>query len=242
MATDLGKFAVNTGRAGRVFAIVSVLSAMCLTVSIASATILLLGDHAALAPIVIEDSDPFPPPGILPAILYAIDIPSVILLAATCLCWLWWLVSCSHFARKAGARDMRFHPVMAVVWHFVPVMAYVMPMLVLAEVEVATRNPADWKNEPTSLLAANTWLVAKLAATLFGATAFLPNSAETVSDYVSALIWVRCARMLVLLGLLLANLFVRHVGRLQTDIVRSSSIVPCGDATPPATKLLTPYR
>lgn len=220
MTIDLGKFSARLSRICFVFRIFSVLAAACLVASMASATIMLLGDHALLAPIVPEASDPLPPPGILPVTHLILTFVDMALLALTAVSWLFWLTSSSQFARRAGANEMRFSPAMAAVWHFVPVMAYVMPMLVLVELEAATRSPTGWKDVRPSRLAATTWLVGKIAAIGFSATCLLPSNAETASQYVNGLVLTSVSSIGVLGALLLANLLAIQMRRFQDHIAR----------------------
>jgi hypothetical protein len=105
----------------------------------------------------------------------------------------------------------------------VPVIAYVMPMLVLVELEATTRNPADWKEVRPSRLAATTWLVAKISALAFLVTFNLPDSAETADQYVRGLVLTSLSAMLILGGLLLANLFMRHMTNLQDGLVAAAA-------------------
>jgi hypothetical protein len=107
----MAKFSVYIRRLGLVFRVVSALAATCLAVMLVCSIAMLLGDHSVLAPIVPEDSEPFPPPGILPILHLGLVFASLLLLALTAVAWLFWLTTSSQFARKAGARDMRFSPI-----------------------------------------------------------------------------------------------------------------------------------
>jgi hypothetical protein len=214
------KFSVHIGRIRVVFRVVSALAAVFLVLSLICSISMLLSDHSLLAPIVPEDSEPFPPPGILPILHLGSILASLALLALSTAVWLFWLTTSSKFVRKAGAREMRFSPVTSAVYHFVPVIAYVMPMLVLVELEAATRNPNDWKEVSPSRLAGTTWLVAKLSAIAFLSTFNLPDLAETADQYIRGVALISMSSVLVLGGLLLANLFMRHMTKLQERLFR----------------------
>jgi hypothetical protein len=222
MNDDLVRRSVHAGRYQIIFAVFSALAAICVATSLGCSIVMLLGDHSTLTPIIIEESEPLPPDGALPALHQGALVVALILLIPTVIVWLGWLFSASRFAGKAGAEDMRYSPLMALVWHFIPVMSYIMPMLVLVELEAATRQPSDWKDLRPSRLAANTWLVSKLGMIGFVAGFGLFDKMESQGQYLGHLAVTATASLFVLTGLLLANLLIGHIYRMQVMRAQAS--------------------
>jgi hypothetical protein len=135
--------------------------------------------------------------------------------------WLIWLFNANWFVRKAGAEGMRFSPAMSVAWHFVPVMNHAMPLLVLAELEAATRRPRNWFELRPGQTGAAAWLIWQIAVTCLSVTVGL-DAAETQRQYGTYLIWVSISSALLIAAIAQMNHFMRLLYRFQTDISRGS--------------------
>lgn len=201
------------------FMCAAALSAVASVAALLCTITMLAGDHALLQPIPADDGTLLPPPGNLPLAFWLLLVGVACFAGITAFFWLAWLVQSNALAKNAGATNMRFSPIMAAIWHFVPVMAYIMPMLVLVELEAATRNPAAWKDLPASRLAATTWLVAKLSAICFGASFGFTSDAATSAQYVLGLKLMSASLVLALGGLAITIVFMLHIKTLQDNLL-----------------------
>ena len=70
-----------------------------------------------------------------------------------------WIHRANHNARQLGAAGMHFTPGWAVGWHFVPIAWFWKPYQAMTEIWRASRNPADWRDEPVSPLLRWWWIL-----------------------------------------------------------------------------------
>jgi len=221
VTNELAKLTVYINRMRIVFVVFSALAASSFAVSLGCCVAMLLGDHSALQPVLIDD-DVFLPEGLLPNLQQNASIAGRCLLILAVSAWLFWLSTSSHFARKAGAKDMHYSRIMAVVWNFVPVLHYGMPLLVLVELAAATKTPDDWKTVRPSRLAGVTWLVSKASAIVLAIGSKLLEGVETADQYVQSMEIVSVSLILVITGLLLANLFMRQMLQWQRALASAA--------------------
>jgi hypothetical protein len=216
---DLLRRAAGLGRIRKTFAFFSWLSAIGLGVCSALSIAMLLGDQSLLAPIVPELSDPLPPPGNLPiAHLIALGSSLCFLSIVAVICLLW-LYSSIQLVKLAGAESPRHGALSAVAMHFVPVLAGIMPMLIVAELEKQTRSPQGWKLLDTSALPPTGWVLSRFSAVgLLGSYGYL-NSAETASSYVTGLAVMTAAGIAAMVSLFLINRLLERVHGLQVVLV-----------------------
>jgi hypothetical protein len=120
-------------------------------------------------------------------------------------------------AKLAGAEYLHYGPLSSVAMHFIPVLAHAMPMLIITELERATRDPIHWKQLGSNWLPPTSWAVARISAIgLFISMDYL-RSAETASSYASGLTATTISALVGVAGLALINRFLKHMSVLQVD-------------------------
>lgn len=206
---------VYIGRLKMVFVVVSWLAVAALAATIVLVSMLLLADPSSRTPVLVEWSDPLPPPGTLPLLQLTLAWASLGLLVLAGVVWLLWVFSTTRMLRMAGVEGLQQGPISAVAMHFVPVLAYVMPMHVMTELERATRDPVQWRALENSKLAATAWCVAKIASIVFVGGIVRHGAAENTTQYASGL-WLCLAGAIgCAAGLYLFNRYLTHMKGLQ---------------------------
>jgi hypothetical protein len=214
------------GRLRKVFFFISLFAAAALVACSGLDCALLLGDRAVLIPVVVEGSDPLPPPGDLPfsQLIASLVVSGALVLAA--IVWLLWLFSAIRLPKAANVERLHHGPFSAVALHFVPVVAYVMPMLIMAELERATRDPVQWRYLANSRLATTTWLVGKLSWIGFASSLNMQRQAETTAQYATSLWLGLVGAAGCLLGLYLFNRYLKHMEALQMALAARMEGLP----------------
>lgn len=206
------------GRLRRIFIVISLFAGAVLFVTGVLACFLLIGGRSALTPIVMEGSDPLPPPGDLPLAQLVASWASLGLLALAALVWLLWVFSATGLLKKADADRLQHGPFSAVAMHFVPVLAWAMPMLIMVELEKATRDPMQWRYLTNSGLAATSWFVAKMSWVAFASGLGLQAGAETADQCATSLWFSVVGAAGCMAGLYLFNRYLKHMEALQTAL------------------------
>ena len=79
------------------------------------------------------------------------------------LAFLWWLMNFAENCRVLGIRGMRYTPIKAVLWWFIPILNLVVPYRIMQELWRATKPELpvaeDWDNRPGSRLIMAWWAV-----------------------------------------------------------------------------------
>lgn len=218
--------ATYLGRVRKIFSFISLLAGGVLVATGTLACLLLLGNRSALAPLVVEWSDPLPPPGTLLFAQLVANWASLGSLAFAAIVWLLWVFSATKLLRSAGAEGLRNGPFSAVAIHFVPVLAWIMPMLIMTQLEKAARDPAQWRYLANSRLAATSWFVGKMSSATFASGLALQAEAETATQYATSLWFSLFGAMGCLGGLYLFNRFLKHMDVLQSALATETDARP----------------
>lgn len=187
---------------------------------------MLLGERAALAPVVVEWSDPFPPSTNVAHWQLLTWLAGFVLFLFAAMAWLGWIYSATRFLKIAGVERLHHGPLSAVALHFIPVIGYVMPMLIMSELERATRHPSQWRYLNNNRLAATSWLVGKLSIISLLQSLVLQRNAETPDQYATGLWLVIVATAGCIVGVYLINRFLKHMQFLQTALAASIDGLP----------------
>jgi hypothetical protein len=206
------------GRPSTIFFFISLAGGSALIASGVLSGILLLGDRAALAPLIVELSEPFPPPGYLPFAQLIANWAGLAFLALAAIVWLLWVFSATLLLKAAGLERLHHGPFSAVAMHFVPVLAWAMPMLIMTELERGTRDPAQWRYLKSSGLAATSWVVGKLSLLTFGLGIGLEPEAVTADQYATALRFSLAGAAGCVFSLYLFNRYLKHMAALQVAL------------------------
>jgi hypothetical protein len=220
MTDQLAKQSAYLDRLNKLFTFFSVLSGIGFAIAFLVAVAVLISRYSGL----IFAEDPVSQDWWDNLHLYWLTAGSLIFILAG-LTWLFWVFSSGRFARAVGAQDMRHAPWKAVIWNFIPIMHYGMPLLALVEIEAATKNPANWRDERPSKLVGAFWVAAKISAILSAATDKLIGEDFSLFDKSNELLildntWLT----LVMIALILANRFMRYMGRLRSNILGGEPI------------------
>ncbi|MDO6962647.1 DUF4328 domain-containing protein [Rhizobium alvei] len=221
---ELQRRASLIGRVRRIFAVIAALSMFGIVIHIGMIAMMLLGGPEALIP---PNSLPIEP-NVWPSVDEVTFLALFLLLVAAGLLWLVWLFLSMRFVRRAGGRT-RFSPWIGIVYHFVPVLGLVMPMLLLDELETALENLINKESVNRSVQGLTTGAVTKLAMILLVAAGSMVEDANSGQQYAVALLTVAAGNLLMLLALWLSTRFALKMellqqaiaGRLQPDIPES---------------------
>jgi hypothetical protein len=132
--------------------------------------------------------------------------------------WLLWIFSATRFAKASGAENLRNGPFSAVAMHFVPILAWAMPMVIMVELERATRDPAQWRDLENSVLAGTAWIIGKFSWVAFASGLNIQAEAGTPDQYAISLWFSLAGTIGCLAALYLFNRYLKHMEALQTAL------------------------
>ena len=139
-----------------------------------------------------------------------------------------WVYRSNYNARQLGAEEMEFTPLLAIGSYCIPVLWFWTPFLVMKEVWQASSNPAQWKNEPGSILLSLWWAFWIIAFTAWLADEVLIHMLSDVGGFMG---WVGVlSPSLEIPAALLLVVIVSKVHGRQMEHYRSQAVT--GHARP----------
>lgn len=228
MKPKLIEQAAFIGRLARIFSVISWIATVLLALSMALAIAMLFGDHAALGPVFIDWNDPFFPLLDIARWQFLARGAGMLFLPFAALVWLAWIYSATRFLRIAGVDKPHHGPLSAVILHLVPVIGMAMPMVIMSELERATRDPSQWRELDNYHPATTGWLVGTLSFVALIHGVALQQSPETLNEYVTGLWLVIASSAGCIAGLYLFNRYLKHMEALQQALAARIELSPEG--------------
>lgn len=106
-----------------------------------------------------------------------------------------------------------------------------MPIVIVAELEQATRDPHGWRQLDVNTLAPTSWTLARLSMVGMLSSAVYLRTAETASDYATGLTVMTAAGIATIVSLVLVNRLFRHMLRLQQALASRLTAAASASAT-----------
>ena len=132
-----------------------------------------------------------------------------------------WTYRANYNARQLGAAEMEFTPLWAIGSYCIPVLWFWTPYLVMQEVWKASSNPAQWKNEPGSILLGWWWAFWIIAFTAWLADEVLIHMLSDMGGFMG---WVGVlSPILEIPAALLLVIIVGRVHARQMELRRSQA-------------------
>ncbi|UVC10026.1 DUF4328 domain-containing protein [Rhizobium sp. TH2] len=203
------------GRLRIVFKVISWVAVVPLVASAALTVAMLSEDRAAFEPTFVNSTGDILEQAGLARWQFLTWAAAIVALLFAALVWLAWIYFATRFLRIVGVEPPRYGPLSAVALHFLPIVAHVMPMVIMSELERVTRDPLRWRDLPANWLPATSWLAGRLSLTAMALTGVFQERAQTPHQYSMALWLMVLATVGCAGGVYLFNRFLSRMQRLQ---------------------------
>lgn len=167
-------------------------------------------DRRAETAIALAEADKF---------VFSIGMSQVLLFVLIAIAFLTWLARVNCTLRDYGIGEMRFGPVGAVVWWFVPFASYWKPFQLVNEVSqcASSASNRNWRNRGTSLLVAAWWGNWIVTAVLLRLSFRLWKRPNSVDDIIG---WCSYKYLIIIDFIVLTVLFIALIVRITFDVRR----------------------
>lgn len=203
------------GRLRIVFKVISWVAVVPLVASAALTVAMLSEDHAAFESTFVNSTGDILEQAGLARWQFLTWAAAIVALLFAALVWLAWIYFATRFLRIVGVEPPRYGPLSAVALHFLPIVAHVMPMVIMSELERVTRDPLRWRDLPANWLPATSWLAGRLSLTAMPLSGNFQLKAETPHQYAMSLWLMVVATVGCAGGVHLINRFLSHMEELQ---------------------------
>ena len=131
-----------------------------------------------------------------------------------------WIYRANYNARKLGANNMTFSPIMSVAWYFVPIMVLWKPYQAMVQIWKASHEPVNWRSAKSHPILGVWWALFLTTNIIGNASYTLGQKAHDISSSLDASIVAMVSDFSTLPLTMVVLILIKRINQAQLRRIR----------------------